>query len=461
MGLLEKSNVTLREQLLTGKKSIACWGSGFIGFSTGSHFAQAGVKVILVDNDPTIVARINAGEFPRQTSKGLVNFDIRPIVRSGKMQATTKWEKVISTDVVVHFICIPTEKDGKPWDEVLVDVIHKLCRLKGLAQVEPPPLLIIESTLYPGCTDKVIIPILEDNGFKLGEDILLGVAPRRDWFDSLPEKSLRSLNRVFGGINEKSQRIMENVLGLVCDNLVPAMDYRYAEMAKAVENSIRHVEITLANQLTLAYPEVDIAEVLRLAGTKWNIGTFHPSLGCGGYCIPIAGQYLLRGSDTPEELTLLTEAFSFDYERLPTKIAETLSNFGSKDVGILGLCYRPDIKVHSLSPTIRLTKALRKLGIGVKVHDPYYSDDEIRSLAGCSSFEFPDGLSKFDTIVIATGHKRYRQVREDELNKHLKNCRIILYNMDEIWKHFSLDGIQSLTIGEGRFFNARRSQAER
>ena len=158
-----------------------------------------------------------------------------------------------------------------------------------------PPLVIVESTLTPGTVEELLLPIATSAGLEPGHRpaARAGPAPRL-----VPRRGLRTarpgpdLLRRGGPLGNAAR----DVLGLMCDTLHRAPSHIEGELVKCVENAYRHVEITLANQLSLAYAHVDMVEVLRLAGTKWNIGTFHPSFGTGGYCIPLSSRYLLRGA---------------------------------------------------------------------------------------------------------------------------------------------------------------------
>jgi len=310
------------------------------------------------------------------------------------------------------------------------------------------PLIIIESTLTPNKTDQLVIPTIQKNGLTVGKDIFLGVAPRRDWFIS-PEKNLRSLPRIVGGTNPETTMLMTEVLSIVCDKLVPAPDHRHAEIVKSVENAYRHMDITLANQLSLAYPNLNMIEVLKLVGTKWNVNTYHPSFGSGGYCIPLSSKYVLEGAEKPEWLTLLKDTVETD-SRLPEIIADRIAGRGLKNVGILGLSYKGDLKVHVLSPTIRLSKRLTERGAKVKVNDPYYTPEEIKRITACDSFLFPDDLRNFDCIVIVAGHRLYKAVPEIKLLNHLKDCKLVLDNLEETWKDLDLRsvGIEYHTAGD-------------
>ncbi|MEM5810505.1 MAG: UDP binding domain-containing protein, partial [Candidatus Aenigmatarchaeota archaeon] len=282
----------------------------------------------------------------------------------------------------------------------------------------------------------------------VGKDIYVGVAPRRDWFIS-PEKNLKVLPRVFGGTTKETTELMRNVLSLICDNLVPAPDHRHAEIVKGIENAYRHMEITLANQLSLAYPDLDMTEILRLVGTKWNMGTYYPSFGTGGYCIPLASKYVISGTKYPQNLTLLNETIKFD-SKMPIIVAESLIKRGAKNVGILGLAYKGDLKVHILSPTIKIVRLLKERGVNVKVHDPYYTEEEIKKIVDVETFSYPEGLKEFDTILIVAGHLLYKSTPEKVLIENLKNCRLILDNLEKAWRRidFSKYGIKYYVAGE-------------
>ena len=422
----------LRKQLLEGKGKIAVWGTGYIGFSTMANFAAEGVSCVGTDVSEKIVSTINSGKTPVPNMEYWLGFDPKYLIDSGMMAATVDWKKVLAPEFVVHMIAIPTEKEDKPWDGALEDVIGKIAAYVGRS--EGKQLVIIESTLTPKKTDELAIPIFKKNGIRVGEDVFLGVAPRRDWFIS-PEKNLRSLPRIVGGTTPETTKLMIEVLSIVCDKLVSAPDHRHAEIVKSVENAFRHMEITLANQLSLAYPTLNMIEVLKLVGTKWNVNVYHPSFGSGGYCIPLSSKYVLEGAERPEYLTLLKEAITTD-TGLPSIVADRVADGGFKNVGILGLSYKGDLKVHVLSPALRISKRLMERGVRVKINDPYYTPDEIKKLTGAETFAFPEGLSEFDCIVLVAGHRLYKAIPEVKLLGHLKNCKLILDNLEETWRTF-------------------------
>jgi nucleotide sugar dehydrogenase len=289
----------------------------------------------------------------------------------------------------------------------------------------------------------------------VGRDVLIGCAPRRDWFSSADNKSLRTIPRIFGGTDENTSKTMRSVLSIVCESLVPAPDHMHAEVVKSIENAYRHAEVALAFELSRAYPNLDMRTVLELVGTKWNVGTFFPSFGVGGYCIPLSSHYVMQGAEHPEELTLLEETVKV-CEQQPRLVAQALVKSGVKKVGILGLSYTQNVKVWAQSPTLRISQFLREAGIQVKVNDPHYTDEEVKKIVGLETFEYPEGLAQFDAVLVVAAHREYRLADHTHLFQHLPNCRIILDNAG-MWKDvdFRSVGIEYHVAGDARWMDGR------
>ena len=440
--------MTIAEQLLAGRKKIAVWGTGYIGYSSMAAFASRGVSCVGADIKQEVVDQINHGQIPVPNLEYWLGFHPGVYVKTGLVRATTNWKELLSPEFKVHLICVPTESVNEPSLVALQDVVRKIA--KGGKGAEPR-LIMIESTLTAGTTDKMVIPEFERENLKVGTDVEIGVAPRRDWFGT-SDKNLYNLPRVVGGTTPETTRKMTDVLGIICLKLVPARDHRHAELVKSIENAYRHVEITLANQLSLAYPRVNMKEVLELVGTKWNVGTYHPSFGCGGYCIPLSSKYVLQGADDKSALTILEETVKTD-TRQPLQVADAVARAGCKSVGILGLSYKGDLKVHILSPTIALCRHLKERGISVSVNDPYYTPEEIAKITGADSFVFPDELDGFDAVIIVSGHRLYRTVTRDKLVSMLTKAKVVLDNMEETWAELNLKslGIPYYVAGEAEW----------
>ena len=328
-------------------KGVAVWGLGYIGYSSMAYFAMSGIRCVGYDTLAEKIKFINKkGKLKHKGEKSFPNldfwlgFDVEPMFRDGLIKATSKRRVLISNDFPVHLVAVPTEKENKfgehlPYDKHLKDVFETMATYKNV-KTDYPPLVIIESTLSTHVVDDVIIPLLASKGLKVGKDILIGVAPRRDHFVDA-SKTLKTIPRVVGGTNKKTTELMVDVLSLVCGTVLKADDHKQATIVKSIENSYRQVDITLANQLSVAYPDLNMKKILKLVGTKWNVGTFHPSFGTGGYCLPLAPHYVLSGCKNPEALTLLKNSVDFDYDQ-PRRVAKSLAKRGGKSCRHTGGC---------------------------------------------------------------------------------------------------------------------------
>lgn len=423
------------ELLRRKRHKIGIWGMGYIGFSTMAFFAKNGIKTIGYDVSKEKVDVINKGGYIMKELKSWLDFPVRPLVAKGFMKATNNFMDFLEDDIIVHFVAIPTEKDGRPYFANLKDVIKNICRVVKEKKYSIKPLVIIESTLSPRTSDTLIIPLLKRYGVLLGKDLLYGVAPRRDWFVD-GGRNLSDLDRVFGGYDKKSSEAIEEVLGVVCKKLHRASSCYVSEMVKSFENTYRHVEITLANQISLAYPSQDIREALELAGTKWNIGTFRPGFGTGGYCIPLASKYVIDGAEEKKELGILEETIKTDY-KINILIAKSIMKKRLKKIAVLGLSYKGNLKVSILSPTIPFVKTLVKNGVKVEIFDPYFSTKEIKRILDIPSFRFPSELRKFDGVVVVVDHKEYMLPKKTLLG-NLGNCKFILDNVG-LWSRYRED----------------------
>jgi len=418
--------MNIKKKLLNKKINLAVWGTGYIGLSSMVYFAQKGVICKGFDVDKNKVKKINKGELTIPELKNWFNIDIKRLSKNHLLSATSNYKNLLSNKYKVHLIAIPTEKNGKPYFDILFNILKKL---SPIIKKKTKPIIIIESTLTPKFTDKFIIPYFKKLGFK-NEDYILGIAPRRDWFVA-KTKTIEKLDRVVGAKNYKEGLLIKNILSIVCKKIHVSSDYSVSEMVKSIENAYRHMEITLANQLSLAYPNENMREVLKLVGTKWNIGTYHPGFGTGGYCIPLSSQYVLREVKDKSKLTLLRETIKTD-TNINILIAKSLIQKGYKKIGVLGLSYKGNLKVDILSPVIPFIKYLKSKNVSVNLFDPYYSIKEIKQITGVNSFKYPEDLSKFDCIVISIDHKEFK-INMKNIGNHLKNCKYILDNM-RVWE---------------------------
>ena len=421
-----------KKNLLKNNNKIAVWGTGYIGLSTMMYFAKKGVTSIGFDIDLKKVKQINKGLLPISELKSWFGFKIKPFIKKKKISATSNLNDLFDRKISTHFIAIPTEKDGKPYFKILFKVLKNIVNIIKNRPSKEKIIVIIESTLTPKFSEKKIIPFFKSKNIFPGKDFIFAVAPRRDWFVE-GTKSLENLDRVFGSTDKISSKYVKSILSIVCKKLHEASSHRVSEMVKSIENAYRHVEITLANQLSLAYPKENMREVLKLVGTKWNIGTFYPGFGSGGYCIPLSSQYVLQNVNKSKDLTLLRETIKTD-KNINLLIARSLVKKKFKRVGVLGLSYKGNLKVSILSPIIPFVKELKKHKMNVKVFDPYYSKKEIHEILQVKSFRFPQDLKQFDCLILAVDHDIFKK-NTNLIFKNLNKVSFILDN-NGVWENF-------------------------
>ena len=406
-------------------------------------FRKKKIKCVGFDVNKKKIKKINSGTIPLEDLKKWFGFDIKSLVKQNYLKATSNYKNLITDEFLVHFVAIPTEKDGKPFYKPLMSVLNNISKIKR--NTKKPPIIIVESTLAPKVSDKKIIPFLKSKNLKVGENIFLSIAPRRDWFIE-GGKNLENLDRVYGSTDKNSTKITKDVLSIVCKRLHAASTYRVSEMVKSVENAYRHMDITLANQLSLAFPKDNIREVLKLVGTKWNVEAFHPGIGAGGYCIPLSSRYILSQVKNTNKLSLLRETIKTD-DGMGKLIANSIAKKGFKRIGVLGLSYKGDLKVSVLSKVIPLVKFLIKKKLKVRLFDPYFSKKEIYEAAKVKTFNFPKDLSNFDCIIVSVDHKQFK-IPKKILEKYLSKCKLII-DHDGAWKKYNLKNNYHLSGDHG------------
>ena len=433
------------KDLLKSKKfKIGVWGTGYIGLSTMVYFSKKNIKCVGYDIDKKKVKKINSGIIPLADLESWFGFDIKNLVKKGYLKATSNSSDLVSEEFLAHFIAVPTEKNGKPFYKPLMNVLKNISKIKN-SKVKFPPLIIVESTLAPKVSDKKILPLLKKKKLEIGKNILFSVAPRRDWFIE-GGKNLENLDRVYGSTDNYSAKVTKDVLSIVCKKLHIATSYKVSEMVKSVENAYRHMDITLANQLSEAFPKDNMREVLKLVGTKWNLETFHPGIGTGGYCIPLSSRYVLSQVKNRGKLTLLRETIKTD-DNMGSIISNSIKKKKLKKIGILGLSYKGDLKVSVLSKVIPLVKSLKKKKLSVKLFDPYFTSQEIKKATGVETFKFPNNLTKFDCIIVTVNHKQFR-ISPQKLKRHIGNCKFII-DHEGAWKDYKLGNKYHLTGDSG------------
>lgn len=392
-------------------KTVTVVGQGYVGLPLAQEASLSGWKVFGLDVSEATVAKLNSGE---SHVDDLSNGDIEEMLDKG-YEATTDAGVVGQSDVVV--ICVPTPlgEAGAP------DLAYVESASATVGEnIKSGALVVLESTTYPGTTEDICVPILEaKSGLKAGRDFYVSFSPER--VNPGSEKfGIKNTPKLVGGINatatEKTVEFYESFV----DEVVPLSGVKEAETAKLLENTFRHVNIALVNEMARVCHElqIDIWEVIRGAATKpFGFMKFTPGAGVGGHCIPIDPNYLsyevrrrlgypLRFVELAQEIN--NSMPSYVVERIAEKLNDKKKAVNGSTVLLLGVTYKPDIADQRESPAIPVARELLKRQANVRFHDPFVPVWNIGNGESLTSEQdLQEAVSDADIVVLLQAHSPY------------------------------------------------------
>jgi UDP-N-acetyl-D-glucosamine dehydrogenase len=404
-----KSTARLRDQILSRRSPVAVVGQGYVGLSLACAAADAGFCVTGIDVDAVRIAGLAAG---RPVVPGVEDEVLRSAYATDRLSFSASFERVEESRLV--FICVPTPlRDGAPD----LSFIESACA-RIAPHLAPGSLVVLESTTYPGTTDELVRPLLETSGLVAGRDFLLAYSPERIDPGNV-EFTFRQVPRVVGGLNPESTGIAILFYEQLVDKVMPVSSCRAAELAKLLENTFRHVNIALANEMAMLCHEVDIDvwEVISAAATKpFGFMAFHPGPGVGGHCIPLDPTYLAWQvrRDAGHQFRVLEEAEDINAQMpawVAGRIGEAL-NDGSlavKDARILvlGAAYKPDVGDVRESPAVKIMHLLHKRGARVEFHDPFVEEVVLNGTSLRRTDLTNVSVARADLVAVLTPHSAY------------------------------------------------------
>ncbi|MVM55615.1 nucleotide sugar dehydrogenase [Gordonibacter urolithinfaciens] len=403
----------MKETLLKKVKdrSIVCGtvGLGYVGLPLAVEKAKAGFKTIGFDVQVEKVDMVNRGE---NYIGDVVNEDLAALVTSGMIAATSDFSRIADCDFVA--ICVPTplDKHQQP------DTSYMEASAKEIApHLKRGVMVVLESTTYPGTTEELIKPILEQgSGLVCGESLYLGFSPERVDPGNLVYKT-KNTPKVVGAIGEDALECIAAVYEAVLEGGVTCVSSpAVAEMEKILENTYRNVNIGLVNELAMLCDRMDINvwEVIDAAKTKpYGFTAFYPGPGLGGHCIPLDPYYLSWKAREYGFHTSMIEASMMVNDRMPEycvdRAARVLNGRGKalngSKVLVLGVAYKQDIDDYRESPALPVIEHLSARGADVSYYDPWVAEYRHKGQSHSSIPQLTaEAVEGADLVMVACAH---------------------------------------------------------
>jgi UDP-N-acetyl-D-glucosamine dehydrogenase len=407
-------------------------GLGYVGLPLIIEFALKGFPTVGFEVDAKKVETLNSGisHIVDVPSK-----DVAAAIAAGKFTATTDFSGLQACDVII--ICVPTplRKTKDPDMSYILAAGEEIKRYARRGQ-----LVILESTTYPGTTDEVLQPMIEEAGLKLDEDFLLAFSPERV-DPGNPQFQTHNITKVVGGVGKDSTEVASFLYSRIVENVHPVSSARVAEAAKLWENTFRAINIGMANEMAKVCNalNIDTWEVVRAAATKpFGFMPFYPGPGIGGHCIPLDPHYLswkARQHGFDSQFITLAEQINSGMPRYVAGLVRDALNDEQKSVKgskilILGVAYKKDIDDMRESPALSVIDLLRSRGADVIYHDSFVPevtfDHSYHIGVGDPLFNVDltdDLLESADCVVICTEHSDVDYARVCRLSTVIVDTR--------------------------------------
>lgn len=434
----------LKQQLLdkinnkTAKVGVV--GLGYVGLPLAVEKAHAGYQTIGFDVQDKKVNMVNEG---KNYIGDVVDETLKKLVEDGSLRATTDFSFVKDVDTIC--ICVPTPLDlyKQP------DLSYVVSSTKSVAQyLHKGMLIILESTTYPGTTEEVLKPILEESGLKCGEDFFLAFSPERV-DPGNKQYNTKNTPKVVGGCSEDCTEVAAALYRNILEGDIHTVSSpAVAEMEKILENTFRNINIGLANEMAILCNRmgIDVWEVIDAAKTKpYGFMPFYPGPGLGGHCIPLDPFYLEWKAKEYDYHTRLIETSGEINDSMPEFVLDNVMKILNKHkkalngakVLLMGVAYKNDIDDYRESPAFKVIELLEKNGADLMVNDPYCPVSRYKEKT-YHSVDWTEVIDDSDIVIITTNHSCYDYESIVERAKVVYDTRNatkdVVNNRDKIYK---------------------------
>ncbi len=417
----KKSN--LFQQLIDKKESIAVIGLGYVGLplalEVASKFKVTGydIKASKID-----ALKLNIDPCNELESKHFKNKDI---------YFTNDTNDISNAKLYIVAVPTPVNSEKKPNLNALK------AATKLVAQnLKKEDIVVFESTVYPGCTEEVCVPILEAySSLKFNQDFFVGYSPERiNPGDT--KHTFSTITKIVSGSNQPTLETVANVYNeVVKAGIHKAASIKVAEAAKIVENTQRDVNIALMNELKYIFDKMNIStqDVLKAAGTKWNFLNFFPGL-VGGHCIGVDPYYLIHKAAELNVEAPLIKSSRLQNENLAEYLARKIAvelfynNKENAQINLLirGITFKENVRDVRNSKVANLITHLKSYGYQVTIEDPYADNDEVNAEYGFSLTPEKELNKSFDAIIMAVNHEKYHTYGQDYMQSFLNQNGFVL-----------------------------------
>lgn len=403
----------LYEKIVEGKEKISLVGLGYVGMPIAIEFAKRGVEVIGYDLNASKIETYKSGVDP-------TNEVGNDAIKTTTVEFTAD-EKDLSR-AKFHIVAVPTPVND--------DHTPNLAPVQGASQIlgrnlTKGSIVVFESTVYPGVTEEVCIPILEnESGLKCGRDFKIGYSPERINPGDKVHR-LSTITKIVSGMDKESLDIIAKVYEIVVDAGVHrAETIKVAEAAKVIENSQRDINIAFMNELSIIFNKmgIDTQAVLKAAGTKWNFLNFYPGL-VGGHCIGVDPYYLTYKAEMlgyHSQIILSGRRINDDMgryvaENVVKKLIAADKPVRNAHVAILGFTFKENCPDTRNSKIIDIVNELREYGIEPLIADPTADEAEVKKLYDIDFTEMSK-IEGMDAVILAVAHTEFKNLSMEDMN---------------------------------------------
>jgi UDP-N-acetyl-D-glucosamine dehydrogenase len=398
---------SLAEKISNRTARVGVVGLGYVGLPLAVEFAKAGFSVTGIDISETKTARVNAAD---SYIGDIRSKDLEPLVASGKLRATADFSAVRELDTIN--ICVPTplRKTKDPDMSYIVSSCQEIAR-----NFHSSMLVILESTTYPGTTDEVVLPMLERDGLRVGQDFFLCFSPERV-DPGNPNFQTFNIPKVVGGVTAECTEMGRLFYSQALSKVVPVSSTRVAEMVKLLENTFRMINIGLVNEIAMMCDRIGINvwEVIEAAATKpFGFMPFYPGPGLGGHCIPIDPFYLSWKTKQAGIEARFIDLAGYINGQMPHFVVDKVQNalndcskpVKGSHVHVMGVAYKKDIDDVRESPALDIMLLLRQRGARVTYSDPHVPSLKLDGLE--LTADPAEQAKSADCVVIVTDHAAF------------------------------------------------------